>query len=1103
MNSGPCMPNVSGDVLTQMRTLISQMTPQQAQAAATVLNEQLGSQARGVPERFGQLPVHPDVRYGQFQPNVNAGVGIGAAESAVTARNPENRHVFSRADKWLGQPPESGADKWHTREAEISGFSDYVVALQSWAALASMTFAEEISVAARWPEVLWQQSFSEDQKVRSVRLFGILRTAFSGHARASLMVQAFSEGLPLDHSLTDPVRFLGNTTCGFELLRQLSQQFPLRSRAEALSMRSELLGRIFAMKSSESTSGTVVGDVIRKIDIEVSRFSKLLGTLPSNMDRQGLSIGDGDMLVILLRSLPEEAKKYVLHHSSADTYSVARMSALKFEQQQRLFLDLNLGGKKHGSEVFDLTATDDDDRYDQAWYDASWEQYGSVYAMPADRCEKCGRRHKTANCGIDMSKVKCYACGEHGHISANCKKKLSSYDSFQASGSQTPKGKGKPKGYGKDKGKGKTLGKGKGFQKGSKGSKGSKGKKGKMHELTGATQETQEGSTEDAWGESWWEGAWDESWDVAWESSSHNPEGAVDTEPQSLQLSAIVNLFPQDIMHEQRFEARQTCVDSCARQTCVDSCARQTCVDSCGRQTCLDSCDAPTCLSSSTDQLERQTCSPLLVNEIFGSVHDDAWWLIDSGAGVTVLSERSANFFGIDLERLSGAQVDQGFSAANGSAARMLEEVTVDIAVLLEDAQGRRSWQSASMNAWVGDTQHNILSTTMLCFRGWTFSQDRDGLTLLTPGGQFAPEVTLYGNVPWLRLRPGKRCGGPVLDSGSPVSSGVTTVSPITRSVATEIELAQHRLQGHTPYHPGCRHCQVSRSIHQHRKRGADRLESEVVADFFYLSSTGEDHRLVHRDNLKVLVLVERMSSMIGAVVVSDSIVHTRGEIIKWLREFGLTSGACSIRLVTDAESAVADLVGTSSGEFTFQVKRAEPQNHEAVGSAERGVRRLKESLQTLRSDLNQGGLDVCFSLSGFGVALTYVCFSLNKYSKAHGSELSPCDFVLGRPSPKGAFTLLGATVLAELPQSIRDLAPNIPRFAESAFLHPMFGSMAIKVRAVVRIEGQMVLKVFAATSVKPCVPLSWRLDLLDGVLNTLGGGPGPGMPHEERVARV
>ena len=40
------------------------------------------------------------------------------------------RDVFSRADKWLGQPPPSGAEKWQTREQEIAGFSDYVVALR-------------------------------------------------------------------------------------------------------------------------------------------------------------------------------------------------------------------------------------------------------------------------------------------------------------------------------------------------------------------------------------------------------------------------------------------------------------------------------------------------------------------------------------------------------------------------------------------------------------------------------------------------------------------------------------------------------------------------------------------------------------------------------------------------------------------------------------------------------------------------------------------------------------------------------------------------------------------------------------------------------------
>ena len=44
-------------------------------------------------------------------------------------------------------------------------------------------------------------------------------------------------------------------------------------------------------------------------------------------------------------------------------------------------------------------------------------------------------------------------------------------------------------------------------------------------------------------------------------------------------------------------------------------------------------------------------------------------------------------------------------------------------------------------------------------------------------------------------------------------------------------------------------------------------------------------------------------------------------------------------------------------------------------------------------------------------------------------------------------------------------------------------------------------LNTFSATSVKPCVPLSWKLDLLEGVLDTLGGGSGPSLPNEEQVA--
>ena len=59
------------DVLVQMQQLISMMSPQQAQAAQTALQEQLGMQARGVSEQFGPVPVPVVPRREQFMPQTS------------------------------------------------------------------------------------------------------------------------------------------------------------------------------------------------------------------------------------------------------------------------------------------------------------------------------------------------------------------------------------------------------------------------------------------------------------------------------------------------------------------------------------------------------------------------------------------------------------------------------------------------------------------------------------------------------------------------------------------------------------------------------------------------------------------------------------------------------------------------------------------------------------------------------------------------------------------------------------------------------------------------------------------------------------------------
>ena len=74
-------------------------------------------------------------------------------------------------------------------------------------------------------------------------------------------------------------------------------------------------------------------------------------------------------------------------------------------------------------------------------------------------------------------------------------------------------------------------------------------------------------------------------------------------------------------------------------------------------------------------------------------------------------AEKNARFFGVSEEILTATRVDQEFSAANGSPVRMCVEAQVHVDVLLEDSQGRRAYESASMHVWVAKL------TTIFCRR--------------------------------------------------------------------------------------------------------------------------------------------------------------------------------------------------------------------------------------------------------------------------------------------------------------------------------------------------------------------------------------------------
>ena len=298
-----------------------------------------------------------------------------------------------------------------TREQEIVGFAEYVSHLASWAAQASLEFSVEIRQASRWGSTIQWSMLTSLQRNRATRLLAILRSAFESHPRTSMLIAAFVEGVNLQRSsmVGFDMGYSGQGSNGFELLRVLTSEFSLRTRAEALSLRATMSNKSFVLSASETTPLTVVTDVVRRLDLECAKYSKLIATLPEGVDGTGLGIPESDMLLVLLRSLPEGVRNYCLHHSQGETYGSYRDAAMRWEQQQRLFQDMYPTGnsRKQVAEI-----------QQQQWSDAEWYDLGGgqdtdwhVDAVQGSKCGKCGsRKHDTSNCSVDMAKVEAGSC---------------------------------------------------------------------------------------------------------------------------------------------------------------------------------------------------------------------------------------------------------------------------------------------------------------------------------------------------------------------------------------------------------------------------------------------------------------------------------------------------------------------------------------------------------------------------------------------------------------------------------------------------------------------------------------------------------------------
>ena len=173
----------------------------------------------------------------------------------------EMKHVdvFSKSEKWLGTPPVPSVASWTSRDAEVIGWSTYVSSLSAWAAQASMDFSIEIQQASRWPSSISWETLQPQKQARALRLHAILKAAFNEHPRTNNLISAFGEGVKLidnDGSGLNPSQ-IGN---GYELLRQLTCEYLMRNRGEALALRTVFLNKSFALSSSETSPSSIVSD---------------------------------------------------------------------------------------------------------------------------------------------------------------------------------------------------------------------------------------------------------------------------------------------------------------------------------------------------------------------------------------------------------------------------------------------------------------------------------------------------------------------------------------------------------------------------------------------------------------------------------------------------------------------------------------------------------------------------------------------------------------------------------------------------------------------------------------------------------------------------
>ena len=483
---------------------------------------------------------------------------------------------------------------------------------------------------------------------------------------------------------------------------------------------------------------------------------------------------------------------------------------------------------------------------------------------------------------------------------------------------------------------------------------------------------------------------------------------------------------------------------------------------------------------------------PLISSQVSSS--EGTWWLLDSGAATSVLSQNYEGMYRCQAQEDSAGALET-YYAANGTPVHMRANVLVSLAFqVVTGASGKKKTQSFKLACCIGDVSHNIISTTQLVKKGWSVIQS-PGETYLyhEDSGTLISDVLLWGGTPWLRAC---RAAQPSLKDGSQpmelVESSVVEPEGLKVSMVGAVELSsqeklrQHVLRGHSPFDPHCLECQQGRGVSRAPRRSLRERILEVQVDFFFLGLV--------ESKFKMILLRQVFSGLLGVTAVSENVQVTGQHLRQILAEFGLleTLEGPPVDFRTDAQDEVGTVLRRSGLPREYTVNKAGPQNHDTVGSVERGVREVKEALAVLCLELAKAGLDLVDSLVAWEAASRYVTAMHNLHGKIQNTGKTGKELLRNTSEGTRISAMFCSRVLAETPESV----DSIGRFVTAAYLYPVRNSFAHFVCAKIADE----LKFFQAKSLKLVFPIEYPQDLIERFVCHSGSGDHPSLVDQAPI---